>query len=46
MSSVKLKDFNALIDNNPFFDQPVRNKQETYRKLYEISRNNEYTTGN
>ena len=23
---VEIKDFNALIDNKPFFDQPVRNK--------------------
>ena len=35
---------NALIDNKPFFDQPVRNKQE--EKLVEMSRNNDYTTGN
>ena len=24
----KIKDFNALIDNKPVFDQPVKNKQE------------------
>ena len=37
MPLVEIKDFNELIDNKPFFDQPVRNK---------ISRNNDYTTGN
>ena len=26
---VEIKDFNALIDNKSFFDQPVKNKQET-----------------
>ena len=25
---VKIKDFNALINNKPFFDQPVKNKIE------------------
>ena len=29
---VEIKDFNALIDNKPFFDQPVKNKQEAYEK--------------
>ena len=28
------------------FDQPIKNKQETYEKLIEISKNNNYTTGN
>ena len=27
MSLVEIKDFNALIDNKSFFDQPVKNKQ-------------------
>ena len=26
MPLVEIKDFNALIDNKPFFDQPVKNK--------------------
>ena len=44
--SVEIKDFNALFDNKPFFDQPVKNKQEAYEKLIEMSRNGDYTTGN
>ena len=28
MLFVKIKDFNALIDNKPFCDQPVKEKQE------------------
>ena len=31
---------------NHFFDQPLKNKQEAYEKLIEISRNNDYTTEN
>ena len=43
---VEIKDFNALIDNKPFFDQPVKIKQEAYEKLIEMSKNDDYTTGN
>ena len=46
MSLVEMKDSNALIDNKPFFDQPVKNKQEAYEKLAQISRNYDYTTWN
>ena len=35
---VKNKDFNTLIGNKPFFDQPINNKQEAYEKLVEMSR--------
>ena len=30
---VEIKDFNPLIDNKPFFDQSVKNKQNAYEKL-------------
>ena len=43
MPLVEIKDFNALIDNKPFFDQPVKNKQKVYEKLIAMSRNNECT---
>ena len=43
---VKIKDFNALIDNRSFFDQPIKNKQEPFEKLFKMARNNDYTTGN
>ena len=46
MSPVEIKDFNALIDNKSFFDVPIKNKREAYEKLAEMSRNNDYTTGN
>ena len=38
MPLVEIKDFNALTDNKPFFDdQLVKNKQDTYEKLVEMS---------
>ena len=46
MPLVEIKDFNALIDNKPFFDQSVKNKQEAYEKRIELSRNDDYTTEN
>ena len=39
MPLLEIKDFNVLIDNNPFLDQVV--KQDAYEKLAEMSRNNE-----
>ena len=42
ISLVEIKDFNVLINNKPFFDHPVKNKQE----VYEMSRHYDYTTGN
>ena len=46
MAWVEVKDFNGLIHNKPFFDQPVKSKQEAYKKVIEMSRNDYYTTGN
>ena len=46
MPLVEIKDFNVLIDNKSFFDQLIKNKQEAYERLVEMSRNDEDTTGN
>ena len=46
MPLVEIKDFNELIERKPLFDQPVKNKQGAYEKLIEMSRNNDYATGN
>ena len=46
MSLVEIKQFNALIDNKPFFYQTVKNKQEGYEKLVEMLVNDNYTAGN
>ena len=43
---IEIKNFNALIDNKPFFDQSLKNKQEVYGKLVEMSRNSDYTKRN
>ena len=40
--SVKLKDFNVLINGKSFFDLPVKNEEEeAYKKIIEMSRNND-----
>ena len=41
-----VKDFNIIIDKLAFFDLPIKNEEEVYEKIIDISRNNEYTTGN
>ena len=43
---VIIKDFNVIIDKLPFFDLPIKTEEEAYEKIIDISRNNEYTTGN
>ena len=35
-----------LIDGKIFFDVPVKNKEEAYKKIMSISKNNDYTTDN
>ena len=44
--NVEIKDFNVLTNENSFFDLPVKNEQETYEKIIDMSNNNDYTTGN
>ena len=43
---VETKDFNVLIDGKPFFEIPVKNKEEAYEQIIEMSKNNDYTTDN
>ena len=35
-----------MIDGKSFFDLPVWNEEEAYEKIIEMSKNNDYTTGN
>ena len=44
--NVRIKDFNVLIDGKSFFDLPVKNEEEAYEKIIEMSNNNDYKTGN
>ena len=46
MPLVEIKYFNALIKNEEFFDHLLKNKQEGYEKLLEMSNIMIYTTGN
>ena len=41
-----VKDYNVIIDKLAFFDLPIKNEEEAYDKIIDISRNNEYTAGN
>ena len=41
-----VKDYNVVIDKLAFFDLPIKTEEETYEKIIDIGRNNEYTTGN
>ena len=43
---VMVKDFNVIIDKLAFFELPIKTEEEAYEKIIDISRNNEYTTGN
>ena len=45
MPLVEIKYFNALINKKPFYDQPVKNKQEAYEKLTKMARSDYFTTG-
>ena len=42
---VQIKDFNVLIDGKGFFDLPIKNEEEAYEKIIDMS-NNDYTTSN
>ena len=43
---VMVKDFNVIIDKLTFFDLPIKTEEEAYEKIIDVSRNNDYTTGN
>ena len=46
LPKVLIKDFNVIIDKLAFFDLSIKTEEEAYEKIIDISRNNEYTTGN
>ena len=41
-----IKDFNVIIDKLAFFDLLIKNEEEAYEKIIDVSKNREYTTGN
>ena len=46
LPKVMVKYYNVIIDRLAFFDFPIKTEEEAYEKIIDISRNNEYTTGN
>ena len=46
LPNVMEKDYNVIMDKLAFFDLPIKTEEEAYEKIIDISRNNDYTTGN
>ena len=46
LPKVMVKDDNVIIDKLAFFDLPIKNEEEAYEQIIDISKNDEYTTGN
>ena len=46
LATVMVNDYNVIINKLAFFDLPIKTEEEVYEKIIDISRNNEYTTGN
>ena len=49
MPLVEIKDFNKLnelSDNKLFFDRSVKRKQAAYHRIVEVSKKDDYATGN
>ena len=46
LPKVMVKDFNVIVDKLAFFDLPIKTEEEAFEKIIDISRNNEYATGN
>ena len=44
--SVEIKDYNFIIDGEPFYEIPIKNKEETYKAITELIRNDLLRTGN
>ena len=45
-STVEIKDYTVLIDLQPFYDIPIKNKEQTYKAITELFNHDSYTTGN
>ena len=44
--TVEIKDYNVLIDLQPFYDIPIKNKEQTYKAITELFNHDSYTTRN
>ena len=43
--TVEVKDYNVIIDGEPFYEIPIKNKEETYKAITELIRNDLLRTG-
>ena len=43
---MEVKDYNVIIDGEPFDEIPIKNKEETYKAITELIRNDLLRTGN
>ena len=43
---VEIKDCNVIMDGEPFYEIPIKNKEETYKAIIELIRNDLLSTGN
>ena len=44
--TVEMKDYNVILDGEPFYEIPIKNKEETYKAITELIRNDLLRTGN
>ena len=44
--TVEIKDYNIIIDGEPFYEIPIKNKEETYKAITELIRSDILRTGN
>ena len=44
--TVEIKDYNVSIDQQPFYEIPIKNKEEAYKMITELVRNDMFKTGN
>ena len=44
--TVEIKDYNIILDGEPFYEIPIKNKEETYKAITELMRNDLLRTGN
>ena len=43
---MEIKDYDVIIDGEPFHEIPIKNKEESYKAIIELIRNNLLRTGN
>ena len=46
MPTIEIKDYNVLIDLQPLYDLPIKNKEQTYKAITESINHDNHTTGN